>query len=82
MARNETLNDVYTDEMKDLWSANDQMSKAVKAMSAKAHDPKLREALEESVAGIEQHAKALKWLISDAGAELQKEHCSGMEGPG
>ena len=80
MAHSETLNDVYTDEMKDLWSANDQMTKAVKAMSAKAHDPKLKEALEESIQGIEKHAKTLQSLISDAGADAEKEYCKGMEG--
>jgi ferritin-like metal-binding protein YciE len=80
MAHSETLKDVYTDEMKDLWSANDQMTRVVKAMSAKAHDPELKEALEESITGIEKHAKTLKALISDAGAEVEKEHCKGMEG--
>jgi ferritin-like metal-binding protein YciE len=45
--------------MKDLWSANDQMAKAVKAMSAKAHDPELKQALEQSIQGIEKHAKTL-----------------------
>jgi len=80
MAHSETLNDVYTDEMKDLWSANDQMTKAVKTMSAKAHDPKLKEALDESIKGIEKHAKMLKTLIGGAGAEVEKEHCKGMEG--
>jgi ferritin-like metal-binding protein YciE len=79
MTHHETLKDVYTDEMKDLWSANDQMTKSVKAMSAKAHDPKLKEALGASIQGIEKHAKTLKSLISDAGAEVQKEHCKGME---
>src|ERR1700678_141751 len=80
MAHSETLTDIYTDEMKDLWSANDQMAKAVKAMSLKAHDPKLKEALEHSIAGIEKHAKTLRTLIGDAGAEVEKEHCKGMEG--
>jgi ferritin-like metal-binding protein YciE len=80
MAHSETLNDVYTDEMKDLWSANDQMAKAVKAMSAKAHDPELKQALDQSIQGIEKHAKTLKSLISGAGAEEAKEHCKGMEG--
>jgi ferritin-like metal-binding protein YciE len=80
MAHSETLIDVYTDEMKDLWSANDQMTKVVKAMSAKAHDPKLREALEQAIQGIEKHAKTLKSLISEAGGEVEKEHCKGMEG--
>jgi ferritin-like metal-binding protein YciE len=80
MAHSETLNDVYTAEMKDLWSANEQMAKAVKAMSAKAHDPKLKEALEDSIMGIEKHARTLTSLISESGAEIQKEHCKGMEG--
>jgi ferritin-like metal-binding protein YciE len=80
MAHSETLNDIYTDEMKDLWSANEQMAKAVKAMIGKAHDPKLKEALESSIQGIEKHANDLKSLIGDAGVEVQKEHCKGMEG--
>jgi ferritin-like metal-binding protein YciE len=80
MAHSETLNDVYTDEMKDLWSANDQMTKAVKALSAKAHDPKLKESLDASIQGIEQHANTLKSLIADAGVDVEKEHCKGMEG--
>jgi ferritin-like metal-binding protein YciE len=80
MAHSETLNDIYTDEMKDLWSANDQMAKAVKAMSAKAHDAELKQALDESVLGIEEHAKTLKSLIGGAGAAEHKEHCKGMEG--
>jgi ferritin-like metal-binding protein YciE len=80
MSHSETLNDIYTDEMKDLWSANDQMAKAVKAMSAKAHDPKLKEALQASIVGIEKHAKTVKSLITNAGAQAEKEHCKGMEG--
>ncbi len=80
MAHSETLSDIYADEMKDLWSANDQMAKAVKVMSAKAHDPKLKEALDESLQDIEKHAKTLKSLIGAAGGEVEKEHCKGMEG--
>jgi ferritin-like metal-binding protein YciE len=80
MAHHETLTDVYTDEMKDLWSANDQMTKVVKNMSNKAHDPALKQALEQSIKGIQKHAKTLQSLISEAGAEVEPEHCKGMEG--
>jgi ferritin-like metal-binding protein YciE len=80
MAQSESLKDIYTDEMKDLWSANDQMTKAVKVMSVKAHDPSLKQALEASLQDIEKHAKTLKSLIGAAGAEVEKEHCKGMEG--
>ena len=76
----ESLKDVYTDEMKDLWSANDQMTRAVKTMAGKAHDAKLKEMLETSVSGIEKHSGLLKSLLEEAGGEVEKEHCKGMEG--
>ena len=79
MSAPESLKDVYADEMKDLWSANDQMTKTVKAMAGKAHDPKLKAMLEESMSGIEKHTATLKELIEGAD-ELEKEHCKGMEG--
>ena len=75
----ETLKEIYTDEMKDLWSANDQMVKIVKVMGQKAHDTKLKQALERSVTGIQKHAETLKSLLADSD-ETKKEHCKGMEG--
>jgi ferritin-like metal-binding protein YciE len=80
MAAPEDLKDVYADEMKDLWSANDQMSKVVKTMAAKAHDPKLKQALQKSIGDIDKHADILKNLLSSAGEKLEQEHCKGMEG--
>ena len=80
MSKPDSLKEIYIDEMKDLWSANDQMTRAVKAMAEKAHDPKLKQMLETSVSGIIKHRDALKALLDEAGAELEKEHCQGMEG--
>jgi ferritin-like metal-binding protein YciE len=74
------LSDVYADEIKDLWSANDQMSKVVKIMAQKAHDPKLKQSLEKAVSGIGKHAEEIKALLTNAGEEAKKEHCKGMEG--
>jgi len=80
MAANESLKAVYADEIKDLWSANDQMSKVVKVMSEKAHDPKLKQALEKSQSGIKSHTDTLKSLLTDTEEEVESEHCKGMEG--
>ena len=74
------LKEVYADEIKDLWSANDQMSKVVSVMTSKAHDPKLKQALKKSVSDIGKHAEILKNLLSSAGEKLEQEHCKGMEG--
>ncbi len=80
MSNPDSLKEIYADEMKDLWSANDQMTRAVKTMAGRAHDPKLKQTLEASVTGITKHRDTLKALLEEAKAEVEKEHCQGMEG--
>ena len=80
MAATERLEDIYASELKDLWSANEQMIKVVKIMSEKAHDPKLKQTLQKSVTGIQQHTETLKSLLTDNDVSAEKEHCKGMEG--
>lgn len=76
----DSLKEIYADEMKDLWSANDQMTKAVQTLAGKAHDPKLKSLLEESTTGIAAHTETLKGLLEATGEEAEPEHCKGMEG--
>ncbi|MEE7493646.1 ferritin-like domain-containing protein [Methylobacterium oryzae] len=75
-----TLKEVYLDEMQDLWSANDQMVRAVQQLSGQVSDPKLKRMLEQSVGGIRKHTDVLKSLIQANGGETRPEHCKGMEG--
>lgn len=76
----DSLKGIYTDELKDLWSANDQMVKAVKTLGENAHDAKLKTLLETSLSGIATHTETLKALLEASGGEAEKEHCKGMEG--
>ena len=76
----ESLEDLYIDELKDLWSANDQMQRTVKKIAGKASEPKLKEMLATSMDGIAKHTDILKGLIVAQGEKAQKEHCKGMEG--
>ena len=80
MSTPEDLNDLYTDELKDLWSANDQMLKVLKKISGKVSDTGLMEMMTRSQEGISKHTDVLKELISAAGEKVGKEHCKGMEG--
>lgn len=75
-----SLTEVYTEELRDLWSANDQMSKALQTLSARVHDKKLKELFEQSSTGIASHSAAIKQLIEGAGGKPKQEHCKGMEG--
>lgn len=80
MSAPESLKELYADEMKDLWSANDQMTRAVTTLAGLAHDPALKQSLEESVGGINKHTATLKSLIEDVSDEVEPELCRGMEG--
>ena len=74
------LMEIYTDELKDLWSANDQMRKVLKKITSKASDTALKDMLTNSQAGIEKHTDVLKELIAGNDEKVAKEHCKGMEG--
>ena len=74
------LSALYIDELKDLWSANDQMARALKKIAPGATHPKLKQMLESSQKGIAGHTGLLKALIANQDEEVAKEHCKGMEG--
>jgi ferritin-like metal-binding protein YciE len=80
MAAPEDLKEIYTDELKDLWSANDQMKKVLKKIASKASDAALKEMLTNSQDGIQKHTDVLKELIAANDEKVSKEHCKGMEG--
>jgi len=76
----QNLSDLYIDELKDLWSANDQMARALKKIAPKATNAKLKQMLEASQQGIASHTDLLKALIANQDEKVSKEHCKGMEG--
>ncbi len=80
MASISNLQELYIDELKDLWSANDQMSRALKKIAPSATHGKLKSMLESAQGGITKHTELLKSLIQAQGGEVSKEHCRGMEG--
>jgi ferritin-like metal-binding protein YciE len=80
MSKISTLQELYVEELKDLWSANDQMVRALKKIAPQAENPKLKKMLEESTEGITEHTEVLKMLIDGQDGKVKKEHCKGMEG--
>ena len=80
MSKISNLEELYVDELADLWSANDQMVKALKKIAPEATNSKLKDKLSSSGDGIAKHTELLKSLIEARGAKLKKEHCKGMEG--
>ena len=80
MAKISNLRELYVDELKDLWSANDQMVRALKTIAPIATNAKLKTLLQQSPEGITRHTGVLNALIEIQDAEVSKDHCKGMEG--
>ena len=80
MSKISSLQELYVDELKDLWSANDQMVRALTKIAPQAQNPKLQTMLKKSQMGIAKHTGILKSIIEAQGEEVKKEHCKGMEG--
>lgn len=80
MSKPTNLHELYIDELKDLWSANDQMQRVVAKMVDKPKNPKLKTLLTKSEQGIGEHTSVLKELLTSNDAEVAKEHCKGMAG--
>ena len=80
MAKISNLQELYVDELRDLWSANDQMARALKKIAPQATNARLKARLDDSPAGISRHTGMLKVLIEAQEGEVAKEHCKGMEG--
>lgn len=74
------LKEVYIDELKDLWSANDQMHKVMKELAKAASNPELKTMLEEADDSIGEHTTTIKKLIAEHDDDVAKDHCRGMEG--
>ncbi len=80
MSKITTLSELYIHELKDLWSANDQMAKAIEKITPQAQNKKLVFMLKASHKGIISHTDLIKSLIENQDEEVKKAHCKAMEG--
>ena len=75
-----TLRDLYVDELKDLWSAEKQLVKALPKMAKAANDPELSKAFLTHLRQTEQQVKRLEQVFEDLGESPRGKKCIGMEG--
>src|SRR3954470_6579364 len=76
----ETLRDLYVEGLKDLYSAENQILKALPRMQKKASHPALKRAFAKHEAQTRQHAKRLERICKDLGESPRGKKCVGMEG--
>jgi ferritin-like metal-binding protein YciE len=76
----ESLNDLYLSELKDLYSAEDQIVKALPKVIEKTTSPELRQALANHLEETRGHVARLEEIFEMHGEEAQKQKCKGMQG--
>ena len=76
----DTLEDLYEDLLKDLYSAEKQLVKALPKMAKNADSPDLQKAFEEHLDQTEKHVERIERIFSNLGSSPRGKKCVGMEG--
>ena len=74
------LKHLYVEELKDLYSAENQILKALPRMTKAATHPKLKKAFTKHEKQTRQHAKRLERICKELGEKPTGKKCVGMEG--
>jgi ferritin-like metal-binding protein YciE len=75
-----TLQDVFTEQLADLYSAEQQLVQALPKVKQAASDQELREALDHHLDQTRGHVTRLESIFQQIGQPLPTETCEGMEG--
>jgi ferritin-like metal-binding protein YciE len=76
----DTLEDLYMDLLKDLYSAEKQLVKALPKLAKAAHSEDLRRAFNEHLSQTEGHVERIERIVSDLKGSPRGRKCVGMEG--
>ena len=76
----ETLRDLYVEELKDLYSAENQILKALPRMTKAATHPQLKRAFAKHERQTQQHVKRLVRICRELDVSPRGKKCVGMEG--
>ena len=76
----DSLHDLYVDELKDLYNAENQLLKALPRMAKAATAPELKEAFTEHLAVTRTQVERLDQIFSELGVSPKGKKCKAMEG--
>ena len=76
----ESLKDLFVEELRDLYDAENQLIKALPKMAEASNSEELREAFEEHLEQTKGHAQRLETIFESLGQKAKAKKCKGMEG--
>lgn len=80
MGSMKTLEDLYVDQLKDMYSAEKQLTKALPQMAQAAHDQKLQQAFENHLQQTQEHMKVVNGLLDELNKNPGSTVCKAMRG--
>lgn len=80
MAKMTSLNDLYVEQLQDLYDAEKQIIKALPKMAKTASSPDLRQAFERHEEQSRQHAERLERVMQQMGTKPGGKSCKAMQG--
>jgi ferritin-like metal-binding protein YciE len=75
-----SLEDLFVDELKDLYSAENQLLKAIPKMAKAATSKELKAGFEKHLTQTEGHVERLEQIFADLDASPKGKKCKAMEG--
>jgi ferritin-like metal-binding protein YciE len=74
------LKELFVDELKDLYNAENQLVKALPKMAKASESPELKAGFEEHLEQTKGHVERLENIFSELGESPKGKKCKGMEG--
>jgi ferritin-like metal-binding protein YciE len=78
--KNENLRELLVEELKDLYSAETQLTKALPKVAKNATDAKLKKAIESHLKETEGHVARLEQIFEQLDESPKGKTCEGMKG--
>jgi ferritin-like metal-binding protein YciE len=76
----ESLQDLYVEQLKDLYDAENQLIKALPKMAKAASSPELRNAFEDHLEQTREQAQRIETIFEGMGEKAKGQKCKAMEG--
>ena len=76
----DNLRELLVDELKDIYSAENQILKALPKMAKKASHPELKDAFETHLAETQGHVQRLEEIFQQLGEKPKGKTCAAMQG--
>jgi ferritin-like metal-binding protein YciE len=78
--QNSSLRELYVEELRDIYDAENQLVKALPEMAKAATSDELRSGFEEHLEQTKEHVRRLEQVLNDLGEKAKGKKCKGMQG--